>query len=41
MQVVVTLMIASRGVSIFGSGTSSQRRSFLPCQQIAFMARSS
>src|SRR3954468_5240253 len=28
----VILMIASRGCSIFGSGTSSQRMSALPCQ---------
>src|SRR5712672_569556 len=33
----VTLMIASRGSSIFGSGTSSQRMSALPCQVRAFM----
>src|SRR5688572_21258094 len=34
---VVTLMMASRGFSICGSGTVSQRMSFLPCQQSAFM----
>ena len=33
----VTLMIASRGCSIFGSGTVSHRMSPLPCQQSAFM----
>ena len=38
MQVVVILTIASRGCSILGSGTVSQRMSFLPCQQIAFIA---
>src|SRR5215208_7973895 len=32
----VTFMMASRGCSIFGSGTVSQRRSFLPCQVSAF-----
>ena len=34
-------MIASRGCSIFGSGTVSQRMSSLPCQRSAFMARHS
>src|SRR4051812_39829585 len=33
----VTLMMASRGCSIFGSGTLSQRMSCLPCQHRAFM----
>ena len=33
-------MIASRGSSIFGSGTVSHRMSFLPCQQSAFIAGS-
>ncbi len=33
----VTLMMASRGCSILGSGTVSQRMSFLPCQQSAFI----
>jgi hypothetical protein len=35
MAQLVTLMIASRGSSMTGSGTVSQRTSFLPCQQIA------
>jgi hypothetical protein len=34
----VILMIASRGSSIFGSGTVSYLMSFLPCQQRAFIA---
>ena len=38
MAQAVTLMMASRGCSIFGSGTVSQRMSRLPCQQSAFMA---
>src|ERR1700716_3835443 len=33
----VTLMMASRGCSILGSGTSSQRMSPLPCQAKAFI----
>src|SRR5215218_7936846 len=33
----VTLMIASRGSSIVGSGTLSQRISALPCHVMAFM----
>jgi hypothetical protein len=37
MAQLVTRMIASRGCSIFGSGTSSQRMSFLLCQQSAFI----
>jgi hypothetical protein len=35
MAQLVTLTIASRGASIFGSGTVSQRISFLPCQHSA------
>src|SRR3546814_5993217 len=35
MAHAVTLMIASRGSSIFGSGTVSQRTSPLPCQHNA------
>ena len=37
MQVVVIRTIASRGSSIFGSGTVSTRTSLLPCQQRALM----
>src|SRR4051812_28682094 len=37
MAVEVILTIASRGCSIFGSGTSSIRTSPLPCQQSAFI----
>jgi hypothetical protein len=33
----VTLIMASRGCSILGSGTLSQRISPLPCQVIAFI----
>ena len=38
MAQVVTRMIASRGCSIFGSGTSSQRMSVGLCQTRAFIA---
>ena len=41
MQVVVILMITSRGSSILGSGTVSTRTSLLPCQQSALMDASS
>src|SRR5918997_3320678 len=37
MQVVVILMIASRGFRICGSGTFSTRTFFLPNQQSAFI----
>ena len=37
MAQLVTLMMTSRPSSIFGSGTLSQRMSFLPCQHRAFM----
>src|ERR1700761_6080981 len=33
----VTFTITSRGSSILGSGTVSQRMSFVPCQQSAFI----
>src|SRR3954453_7743832 len=36
----VTLMIASRGCSIFGSGTVSQRMLPLPCHASTFMRQS-
>src|SRR6185312_4632466 len=38
MAVEVTLMIASRGLRICGSGTSSMRSRVVPCQQLAFMS---
>ena len=41
MAQAVTLMMASRGCSIFGSGTVSQRMSPLPCQHSAFIRLSS
>jgi hypothetical protein len=34
---LVTLMMTSRPSSILGSGTLSQRMSFVPCQQSAFI----
>src|SRR5689334_10312312 len=37
MAQLVTLMIASRGSSICGSGTDSQRISSFPCQRRAFI----
>src|SRR4051812_41305800 len=37
MAVRVTLMMASRGLMIFGSGTSVTRTSCFPYQQTAFM----
>ena len=37
MAQLVTLMIASRGCSISGSDTVSQRMSSLPCQTSAFI----
>jgi hypothetical protein len=37
MAQAVTLMMASLGCCIFGSGTVSQRISPLPCQQSAFI----
>ena len=37
MAQLVTLMIASRGCSISGSGTVSHRMSCLPCQTSAFI----
>src|SRR5262245_29622734 len=40
MAQLLTLTMASRGSSIFGSGTVSQRMSFLPCQPSALMAAS-
>src|SRR5690349_2680162 len=41
MAQLVTLMIASRGCSICGSGTESQRISVVPCQTSAFIEVSS
>src|SRR6185369_7379209 len=40
MAQAVTLMMASRPCSIFGSGTESHRMSFLPCQVSAFIPKS-